>query len=90
MKFFEKISRYETWDSGVSLKENLIGGASIGVMASLMGAKIQTELIKEKLKTIKGIKNFRPSLSRVVLPAAMFGGVLGLGKHFYEQDYYTK
>jgi hypothetical protein len=90
MKYFEKIAKNKTWDSGVSLKENLIGGASIGVMASLMGAKIQTELIKEKLKAIKGIKNFRPSLSRVVLPGAIFGGVLGLGKHFYDEDYYTK
>ena len=90
MKYFEKTSEYKTWDENFSFTENLAGGAGIGAALGALGAKVQTNLIKKKLKAVKEIKMIQPNILRMGIVGGILGGVAGLGKHFYEQEHYTK
>ncbi len=90
MKFFEKNSEYKTWDETFSFVENLAGGAGIGATLAALGAKAQTGIIKKKLKAIEGIKKLKPNTLRMSIIGGLIGSVMGAGKHFYEQEHYTK
>jgi hypothetical protein len=87
MKFFEKISEYKAWDEKYSFKEHLIGGVGIGATLSTMGAAIQQRSINKKIKAIQHLK---PNYLRAAIKGGIFGGLVGLGQHFYEQEKYTK
>jgi Na+/citrate or Na+/malate symporter len=90
MKFFEKTSEHKTWDDRHSFIQNITGGAAIGSLLSGASAKIQTSLINKKLKAVKQIAKIRPNILRMSILGGLGGAVLGLGKHFYEQEHYTK
>lgn len=90
MKFFEKNAEYKTWDETFSLAENVGGSMGIGALLSGSSAKIQTSLINKKLKAVKQIAKIHPNILRMSILGGLFGGVAGAGKHFYEQEHYTK
>jgi hypothetical protein len=90
MKFFEKTSEYKTWDENFSFTENIAGGSAIGAALGAFGAKTQTSIIKKKLKAIEEIKKIRPNTLRLGIIGALIGSAMGAGKHFYEQEKYTK
>ena len=90
MKYFEKLSEYKTWDKNLSFHENVWGGGLTGATLSLIGANIQNNTIRKKLKAIEEIKKIKPNLLRASLIGGLFGGIAGAGKHFYEEEHYKK
>lgn len=87
MKYFEKTSEYKEWDKKYSFREHLISGMGIGATLSSIGAAIQQRSINKKIKAIQHIK---PNYLRASIKGGLFGAVVGLGQHFYEQEHYTK
>ena len=90
MKFFEKTSEYKAWNEKSSFTDNISGGAAIGSFMGAFGAKTQANIIKNKLKAIEEIKKIKPNILRMSIIGGLIGSVMGAGKHFYEQEKYTK
>ena len=90
MKYFEKISEYKEWDKKYSLKEHALGGAGVGATLAAMGAAIQTNYTKNINKKIKAIQTIKPNYLRAAIKGGIFGTLVGLGQHFYEEEHYTK
>lgn len=90
MKFFEKSSKYKTWDENYSFGQNVTGGAAIGGIVAGLGAEAQAGLIKRKLKAVEGIKKIKPNVVLLSVLGGLGGAALGYGKHLYEQEKYTK
>jgi len=90
VKYFEKTSKYKTWDEGSSFTENLGGGAAIGSAAAIMASEQQVNIIKKKLKAIEEIKRLKPNVIRMSIFGGLAGAALGYGKHLYEKEQYTK
>ena len=90
MKYFEKTSKYKTWDEDSPFMTNVTGGAAVGGTIGGLSAWAQAALIRKKLKLVEGIKKIKPNVALFGILGGLGGAVLGLGKHFYEQENYTK
>jgi hypothetical protein len=90
MKYFEKTSKYKTWDEDFSFTENIAGGTAIGALVGGLSAEAQAALIKRKLRLVEGIKKIKPNTALFGILGGLGGAFLGLGKHFYEQEHYKK